>query len=237
MLKEDQKIKILWNPKAYSYFKEKGYKNWRKDEYIYVSPDELPLNSSREVTVICDGENCGKEINMSYKIYNKRIKKHNDKYFCRGCVNKDKDFIKYRIEKKEEKRRKTNLEEEREFWEKANYNPSKNVSIQLLFLNSILRKIGDCGIASFLATKENVLLINKNNFYIMVKILFQGNEKRVNRDFYECWLKERNSILLINIKDMLPKKEDVIKALETINPGDFKEIYSKEFKKFQEFFD
>ena len=232
MLKEGQKIEILWSPKAYNYFKEKGYKKWRKGEYIYVSPNELPPNSSKEVTVICDGDNCGKEISMSYKIYNKRIKKHNGKYFCLPCINKNKEFIKYRIEKKDEKRRKINLEKEIEFKKKANYNPNKTVSIQLLFLNSLLGEMEDCGIVSFLNTKENGLLINKSNFYIIVKILFQGDEKSTSKDFYERWLKEGNSELLINIKDTLPKKEDIINVLETIKPGEFKEIYSKEFKSF-----
>ena len=209
MLKEGQKIKILWNPKSYDYFKKRGYKNWRRNEYIYVSPNELPQNSSKEIIAICDGENCDKEINMSYKIYNKRIKKHDGKYFCLSCINKNKDFIKYRIKKKEEKRREINLNEEKIFREKTGYNPNKIVPVQLLFLNVILKEIGECGIVSFLKTKENGILINVNNFHVFIKICFKGYNEETDRDSYKLWLEKDNSILLINIKDRLPSKENI----------------------------
>ena len=232
MLKEGQKIKILWNPKSYDYFKKRGYKNWRKNEYIYVSPNELPQNSSKEIIAICDGENCGKEINMSYKIYNKRIKKHDGKYFCLSCINKNKDFIKYRIKKKEEKRREINLNEEKIFREKTGYNPNKIVPVQLLFLNVILKEIGECGIVSFLKTKENGILINVNNFHVFIKICFKGYNKETDRDSYKLWLEKDNSVLLINIKDRLPSKENIINALGKMKPGSFMEICSKEYKDF-----
>ena len=69
----------------------------KKGETIQISPEELPKGSHRIVTAVCDC--CGKEIQIQYKQYLMRIKKHDGQYYCKDCFGKSKDAQQVKQEK------------------------------------------------------------------------------------------------------------------------------------------
>ena len=102
MIKEKSLI-IPLSATAYRRFTDLGY-DWTNKEELEVKVEDLSTGSSREITAICD--ECGKEAKMQYRVYLKRIAKHEGKYFCKECFNKNKDELK----KKAERTKKTCLE-------------------------------------------------------------------------------------------------------------------------------
>ena len=102
MIKEKSLI-IPLSATAYRRFTDLGY-DWTNKEELEVKVEDLSTGSSREITAICD--ECGKETKMQYRVYLKRIAKHEGKYFCKECFNKNKDELK----KKAERTKKTCLE-------------------------------------------------------------------------------------------------------------------------------
>ena len=102
MLKEGQKIKVILNCKNRKWYEEKGY-NKKYFEEFEVPPEDLPINSTQKVIVICDI--CKEEVEIEYRAYLKNIKK-NKKFECINCYRKDKE----KQQKVYEKVAKTNLE-------------------------------------------------------------------------------------------------------------------------------
>lgn len=97
MLKPNQKIEILWSPQTFGFFRERGYEKWKKGETISVDPTQLPENSHRRIQVICDGEDCHREIGMEYRQYLKNIKNFNGKYYCKYCAGKTEEVKEKRV--------------------------------------------------------------------------------------------------------------------------------------------
>lgn len=95
MIKEKSLI-IPLSATAYRRFTDLGY-DWTNKEELEVKVEDLSTGSSREITAICD--ECGKEAKMQYRVYLKRIAKHEGKYFCKECFNKNKDELKKKSRK------------------------------------------------------------------------------------------------------------------------------------------
>lgn len=82
MIKENQKIKIKWGSKNKKYYEGKGYSFTHYGDEFLINVFDLPENSQKEVTILCDC--CNKEIDVKYKRYLDAIKKYG-KYYCIHC--------------------------------------------------------------------------------------------------------------------------------------------------------
>lgn len=89
MIKEKTLI-IPLTATVYRRFTDLGY-DWTDKKELEVKVEDLPKGSCREITAICD--KCGKELTMTYRIYLKRISKHDGKYFCKECFNSNKEEL------------------------------------------------------------------------------------------------------------------------------------------------
>lgn len=70
---------------------------WCSKKELEIKIEDLPVSSHRKVIAVCD--ECGKEIELEYRIYLKRLGKHNGKYLCKECFNKNENELKRKTEK------------------------------------------------------------------------------------------------------------------------------------------
>ena len=106
--------------------------------------------------MICD--KCGKELIMTYRIYLKRISKHNGKYFCKECFNSNKE----ELSKKANQTRETCLKKY------GVSNPAKLESSKEKAKNTCKEKYGT---ENFMQVPEIVEKIRKTRQIIMTNVL------------------------------------------------------------------
>ena len=95
MIKEKTLIVPL-SATAYRRFTDLGY-DWTNRKELEVRVEDLPESSHRKITAICDV--CGKELEMEYRVYLRRVTKHGGRYFCKECFNNDKDELDKKVER------------------------------------------------------------------------------------------------------------------------------------------
>lgn len=83
MLKENQKVEVLWNGRTKKWYEDKGYEFTKLQDKFWVDVNDLPHSSGQRVTVICDY--CGKEYTTRYCCYQKGIEA-NQKNACSHCA-------------------------------------------------------------------------------------------------------------------------------------------------------
>jgi len=75
-----------WNGKTKKYYEYLGYKFTNMFEEFYVDLKDLQRNSNAKVDVKCDGNNCGKILNICWGDYLKCV--HEDgTYYCKKCAS------------------------------------------------------------------------------------------------------------------------------------------------------
>ena len=89
MIKE-KTLTIPLTATAYRRFTDLGY-DWTNKKELEVKVEDMSKGSCREITANCD--KCGKELIMTYRIYLKRISKHNGKYFFFFFFNYNKEEL------------------------------------------------------------------------------------------------------------------------------------------------
>ena len=83
MYDENEKIKITWTTVNKKYYEDLGYDYTGIGTELDVLAKDLPDNSSKKITAVCDC--CGQEIKTPKRNYNSKMYE-NGKYLCKTCA-------------------------------------------------------------------------------------------------------------------------------------------------------
>ena len=99
MLKEGQLIDVKISYALLNYYRNLGYE-CNKGDSIKVLSKDLPLNSHKKVTAVCD--ECGREHDLAYRYYLDNIERNKGKFICKYCYyNNPKNYVEARKKMKE----------------------------------------------------------------------------------------------------------------------------------------
>lgn len=98
MLVSNQKITVSWNPKNRSHYEKLGYSFTKYNDKFEIPVENLPINSSMLVDVICDY--CGKKYKTQYSHHVRSINKFHENA-CQKCAAKR--SVKLSLEKRRDK--------------------------------------------------------------------------------------------------------------------------------------
>lgn len=176
----DKYVEIKVNSRNKSHFQKLGYKNLIIGNTMIITVNHLMKGSRKKIKCECDI--CGKTTYLTYKDYNKNIKKYNF-YTCSDCskiknkiTNKEKYGVEYGFQNEEIKNKSKNTKLEKyndEFYlNKEKYKttmiekygveyPSQNLELFKKQIDTNLRKYG---VEYYTQTEEYKIKTKKTNF-------------------------------------------------------------------------
>lgn len=178
LLKNNQLVEIPWTQTAQKYFGDLGY-SFKKGETIQVSPEELPKGSHRIVTAVCDC--CGKEIQIQYKQYLMRIKKHDGQYYCKDCFGKSKNAQQV----KQEKTKNTCLKRY------GVDNPMKDVKVQERLNETLKERYGTNNLMELSETRQKIKETCLNKYGVENVLSLLENQDKSKRAIQEKYGAEK----------------------------------------------